>query len=122
MSKNLNFVKNLNILDGVITYNDFDIDESKSFDDQWYMFKEDILQIKFGDRFILDVGWYPENDHKGQFSVVAILDEDWMDPLQKTKCSTLSELKKAIEDTAIYIDKMRKEDLPHRNVEYEEFD
>ncbi len=122
MNKRSDFVKSLNILDGVISYNDFDIDEKKSFDDQWYMFKEDILQIKFGERFILDVGWYPENDPKGQFSVVAIIDQDWMNPLSKKRCQSLPDLKKAIEETAMFIDNMRKKDLPARNIEYEEFD
>lgn len=116
------FINNLNILDGIITYNDFEIDEKIPFDDQWHMYKEDILQIKFGERFILDLGWYPEHDPKGYFKVCAILDNDWMNPLLEIKCRTLSDLKKTIEKTVIYINEMKKKELPHRNIEYESFD
>ena len=87
------------------------------------MYKEDILQIKYGDRFILDVGWYPAPNPKGRFVVLAVLDNDWMDPLSTVECRTLSALKEAIEKTATFIDKMRKtKDLPYRNIEYEKFE
>ncbi len=116
------FIENLNILDGVVSYNGFDIDKDIPFADQWYNYTEDILQIKYGDRFLLDVGWYPEHDPKGKFSIVAVVDQDWMNPLLKTKCSTLDELKKAIEDTAAFINEEKKKNLPCRNIEYENFD
>ena len=64
MGNKKEFISNLNILDGIISYNEFDIDENKPFEDQWYNFSEDILQIKYGKRFILDVGWYPQHDSK----------------------------------------------------------
>ena len=38
-----NFIERLNIYDGLITYNDFDIDEEKSFEEQMYSYKEDIM-------------------------------------------------------------------------------
>jgi hypothetical protein len=65
------FIKNLKLYDGIITYNDFDIDEARTFQDQEYSYKMDILQISFGNRYILDVGWYPEFDPKGHFWVRA---------------------------------------------------
>lgn len=38
------FINNLNILDGVITYNDFDIAPNVAFEDQRYSFKEQKLR------------------------------------------------------------------------------
>jgi hypothetical protein len=111
------FVATLNILDGVITYNDFDIDENLPFEKQEYSFKEDILQIKFGDRFTLDVGWYPEMNPKGFFTVYGIVDCDWEDPIAKIRCKNLKTLKKAIEKVARIINEQRKQNIPLRNIE-----
>jgi hypothetical protein len=61
MKKNKNFIHGINIHDGIITFNDFDINEDTSFGQQKYSYKEDMLQVAFGDRFILDV----EHDPKG---------------------------------------------------------
>ena len=114
-----NFIDTLNILDGIITYNDFDIDENISFEKQKYSFKQDILQIMFGDRFLLDLGWYPEMNPSGYFVVRVILDYDWQEPVAKIKCRTLKKLKKAIEKAAKIIDEQRQvKDLPFRNVEF----
>ena len=100
MSLSNAFIDQLNIDDGKITYNDFDIDENRQFYDQEYSYKQDILQIEFGERYVLDVGWYPEFDPKGYFLVRAIEDYDWLKPLLAKKCRSLKELKKAIEETA----------------------
>lgn len=123
MKQENNFIKNLNLIDGIITYNDFDIDESIPFETQWYMYKEDILQVTFGERFILDVGFYPEGDPNGNFIVRAVIDNDWMNYLSQIKCHNLSELKIAIERTTIFINEMRKiKDIPSRDIQYETWD
>ena len=92
------FIEKLNILDGLVIYNSFDIDEDVSFEDQWYSYSEDILQIKFGERFVLDVGWYPESDLEGKFIVYAILDQNWDNPLMTITCTLLEERKKIKEN------------------------
>ncbi len=122
MKKNKDLIKGLNILDGVITWNSFDIDENLSFKEQEFSLTEDLLQITFGSRYTLDVGWQPDLDPKGSFVVYAVQDKDWDNPLLKKTCKSLPLLKKTIKETAFFIDKMRKENLPRRNVEYEEFD
>ena len=122
MKKN-NFIENLNILDGVITYNDFDIDPNIPFETQKYSFKEDILQIEFGERFVLDVGYSPEFEPDGNFIIQAIQDNDWMNPISRIKCNTLDTLKKSIEKTVQLIDTKRKvKNLPYRNVEYDTYE
>jgi hypothetical protein len=103
------FIKNLIIPNGIITYNEFHIDESIPFEEQRYNYQQDILQIEFGKRFVLDVGWYPEMNPAGHFTVRAIFDNDWIHPVSKIKCRTLSELKKAIEKTANIINKKMKQ-------------
>ena len=123
MKKENNFIENLNILDGVIIYNDFDIDEEIPFEKQKYSYKEDILQIKFGDRFLLDVGGLPEFEPDGYFIAQAIQDQDWLEPLLKEKCRTIPDLKMIIEKAAKIINKkMKTKDLPYRDVQYEEWD
>lgn len=100
---NNNFVKNLNILNGTVTYNDFDIDENIPFQEQKYSFKQDILQIAFGDHLLLDIGWYPEMSPQGHFWVRMIQDYDWQNPLYEEKCRTLNELKNIIEKFALLV-------------------
>lgn len=102
------FIKNLNILDGIITYNDFDIDENRSFQAQEFSYKEDILQITFGERYTLDVGWYPEMNPEGYFVVKGIEDYDWMRPLITIRSRSLAELKAAIEQVAVLLSAQKK--------------
>lgn len=122
MTKKTKFIESMNILDGVVTWDGFNIDEKMSLAEQAFSLTEDMLQIEFGDRFTLDVGWRPDLDPSGHFVLVVVLDRDWMNPLLKKTCRSLSDLKKVIEDAAIFIHKAAKEKLPPRNVEYEDGD
>ena len=103
MKTNNQFVQNINIGSGKITYCDFEIDAGVPLEEQLSSLQEDMLQIEFGDRFLVDVGWYPEMNAKGCFIVYVIQDEDWDNPLSKVKCSTLEELKEAIERAVQFI-------------------
>ncbi len=121
--KSTNFIKSINIQNGEITFNGFDIDMNIPLCNQIDSLREDMLQINYGKRFILDVGWQPDFDPNGYFLVLVIQDKDWLDPVVKTKCHTLEELKKTIESSAQLIQsKLKIKDLPYRDVEYEEFD
>ncbi|MCC7414947.1 MAG: hypothetical protein IT346_02535 [Epsilonproteobacteria bacterium] len=102
MIKN-DFVHNLNLIDGIMTYNDFDIDEKVPFEEQKWSYKCDIIQIEFGPRYTLDVGWYPEFDPAGHFLVRGIKDFDWLKPIAKKKCQSFVSLKKAIEEIAKFL-------------------
>ena len=114
-----NFIERLNIYDGLITYNDFDIDEEKSFEEQMYSCKEDILQIAFGERFTLDVGWYPEMKKSGNFLVRGIQDFYWLEPVIVIKCRTLNRLKCAIEKVAQFLSERSKiKNLPFKDLEH----
>ena len=121
--KSINFINNVNILDGKITFDGLDLDENIPLLDQINVLREDMLQIKYGKRFVLDVGWRQSFDPNGCFIVVVILDRDWMNPVFEGKCRSIPELKKMIESAAILIhEQLKIKDLPFREVEYEEFD
>ena len=121
--KSINFIQGINVLDGKITFDGLDLNENISLANQVDSLREDMLQIEYGERFTLDVGWQPDFDPSGYFIVRVILDEDWEEPLFEGKCHTLPELKKIIESSAALIhEKMKIKDLPYRDVEYDEFD
>ncbi len=103
-----NFINVVYILDGIVTYNDFDIDENISFKDQEFSYKEDMLQISFGTQYVLDVGWYPEFQPTGSFLVQGIQNCDWINPIIVIKCKTLKELKVAIEQIALILSERNK--------------
>ena len=118
--KSINFIDNVNLLGGEITYDDFDINTNVPLLQQIGSLQEDMLQIKYGKRFILDVGWRPDLDPNGYFLVLVILDTDWLNPVFATKCHTLAELKTVLESAAALIhEKLKINDLPYRDVEYE---
>lgn len=103
-----NFIKNIDIGLGQITYCDFNIDPVAPLKKQLPALQEDMLQIEFGNRFLIDVGWYPAMGLNGCFIVYVIQDEDWDHPLSKAQCSTLKELKNAIEKAAAFIHNLSK--------------
>lgn len=99
------FVESLNLQGGIVEYNDFDIDENLNFYNQRWSHKEDILQIRFGDSYLIDVGWYPEFNPEGHFIVEAIKNEDWENPIGRIKTRSLDKLKVGIEKLAQEINK-----------------
>ena len=45
-------------------------------------FEEDLLQVQFfNEKYILDVGWYPNPRKNGVFKVYVIKNYDWENPL-----------------------------------------
>lgn len=100
MSSSKTFINSLNIYSGNLTYNDLDIDEKIPFEEQKWSYKMDIIQIEFGPRYTLDVGWEPELDPEGHFWVRGIQDCNWQKPLMSVRCRSLHELKQGIEKVA----------------------
>lgn len=75
---NLNnlILKNIDLKNGLATYNDFEIDPRFSFKKQEWSFKEDLLQICYGEIFTVDIGWYPEFNSTGFFLIRVIKNYD----------------------------------------------
>ena len=82
MSKKLNFGS------GKITYNELmNIDFNKNINSQIELLKEDLLQVQYGDSYLLDVGWHPEFDKTGKFIIQIIDNYNWEKPLLKKEAS-----------------------------------
>lgn len=89
---------NIDIKDGVISHDsiswindDFKITEDTVFD-----LSSDLLQIKFNDQILLDVGWYPDLNVNGRFRILLIKNTNWEFPLLNVQCSNIKELKQNI--------------------------
>lgn len=93
-------LKNIDLKDGKLTYNDFQIDPLQlSFEQEKWSFKEDLLQMNFAnDTLTLDIGWYPEFDPKGSFCIKVIRDCDWSNPIFKKKCTDFNVLKQYFQE------------------------
>jgi len=58
--------------------------------------KEDLAQISYGDKVVLDIGWYPSFDAEGQFRVLVTVDQDWESPIFSEDCDTWLRLKEVV--------------------------
>jgi hypothetical protein len=91
---------NINLRNGIIAYDEFNIDPNLSLQDQIIELQEDLLQIQYDNNIVVDVGWYPELDPSGKFIIYIIKDSDWDSPLYKkvVKLKNIAtELQKAID-------------------------
>ena len=89
-------IKDIDFKKGKITYNDFNIDSKIPFKNQEFSFKEDILQVNYPQGYLLDVGWYPEFNPKGKFTIYIIKNCDWSNPIAIKKTKSLETLKKIL--------------------------
>lgn len=90
-----------------ITYNDLYIDPIKSHNEQIYALKEDLIQINFENKnIVIDVGWYPEFDPKGSFTIKVIQDSNWEKPLFEKKTKNVEELYKILNEEVNKIDNL----------------
>ncbi|NHZ99208.1 hypothetical protein [Massilia sp. CCM 8734] len=58
--------------------------------------REDMLQIRFGDHLLLDVGWYPSFNEQGRFLLLLVKDQAWEQPLESAKFTDVVTLKQHI--------------------------
>jgi len=93
---------------GVVTA--WDIDElnlDKSIESQIDLLKEDLMQVRFGNTIILDLGWYPEFDPRGQFVLCVVREREWEKPIFQLKFRELSQfmpnLNRAIKSADGYV-------------------
>lgn len=90
---------------GEILYNDLYLDEELPLFKQLDNLKEDLLQVSFYNKYLIDIGWYPEFDQNGQFKISAIKEYDWDNPIYISICKTIEDLKKEFEHCIKIIDK-----------------
>ncbi|MTG98160.1 MULTISPECIES: hypothetical protein [Myroides] len=81
-----------NITFDILTQLDFTLSTKDVIDE----LKEDLLQAAFDNQIILDIGWYPEFDINGHFSVQVIANYNWEAPLYKENCKSFTCLETAV--------------------------
>lgn len=75
-------MNNINFGKGKVVLNDLNLKENLLLNKQVWSLKEDILQVEYGEDYVLDVGFYPEfNIEKGEFRLVIIKGQYWDQPL-----------------------------------------
>ncbi|WP_241177130.1 hypothetical protein [Citrobacter portucalensis] len=56
------------------------LDFTKKVSDEVTRLDEDLLQLVFNDKLIIDVGWYPPFDENGEFIIQMIQNSNWENP------------------------------------------
>jgi len=73
---------------------DFEPASARLSADQLHELTEDLWSARSpNDRFVIDVGWYPEANAEGHFRCQLIVDDDWVTPLQEVTTKTASAVK-----------------------------
>ena len=102
-------IEKLNLKGGKIDYEEFNINLDLPLEKQVDLLNEDLLQISYlNDKYVIDVGWYPEFDLKGNFIIYVIESYNWEKPLYKVECKDLKELKVNLQNLINRIDKLQK--------------
>ncbi|WP_059049851.1 hypothetical protein [Paenibacillus senegalimassiliensis] len=83
---------------GQIVFDELQIDPFRSLESQVGRLKEDLFQVVYDHKFIVDVGWYPSFAKDGHFRVVAIQDFNWEVPVFQKTCRTVTELRECVEE------------------------
>ncbi len=77
---------------GIVKYNSFNIDFDRPLSSQTKELNEDLIQVEYMNKYLLDIGWYPEGDEKGKIIVQLIRNNKWDNPVIKDEhfdCETL---------------------------------
>lgn len=83
---------NFDFKSGKVIYNEFAIIIDKPLSEQKDLLLEDLIQVKYGEHLILDVGWYPELDINGKFLIQIIRNQNWDTPLYRFSCTETNSL------------------------------
>ena len=75
---------------GIITKNEFDVYEQTLLNEDNCLLTEDMLQIVYANKYVIDVGWY---SGVKKFIIYVIKDCDWEVPLVKNTCAGIKELR-----------------------------
>ena len=93
----------INFSPGRVVYEEFILDDRKTWIEQIDQLNEDLLQVGFLGNIVLDLGWYPAFNHKGQFQMRVIRDCNWDAPIfyaEVTKMDVLRSVVDAARQTA----------------------
>ncbi len=94
---------NFSLKGGVVTFDDFPIEEGQPLEGYIDDLKEDMLQVEFPEGYILDIGWRPSFEIDGKFHVVLIKGYDWNSPIYSGEAENLVELKNKINKALVVL-------------------
>ena len=77
---------------GEVVYNEFEVDFTKKYSEQEECLLEDLLQVKYAQDYLLDVGWYPEYESEGEFVVQIVKNQNWEEPIYKKNSKNKGDL------------------------------
>jgi len=84
-------------LDGEVTHWDLDVlDPRRPLTEQVEGLKEDLAQVQYGERMLVDVGWYPDCSPEGRFVVLVVRDGQWDAPVSRFEARSFEELATSI--------------------------
>ena len=88
----INFIKK----EGDILFDNLHISSDHELEKHLDELKEDMLQVAFPEGYLLDIGWYPSFDIKGNFQVMVVKDYNWSYPVFKGSANDINDLKSKI--------------------------
>ncbi|MBD2871221.1 hypothetical protein [Paenibacillus arenilitoris] len=101
-------INDLSIGSGKIVFNNFPENVEFNTPEAYEELKEDLIQIVYSNRFLIDVGWYPSFQENGQFTLFLIENNDWEKPVFKKRTRSIKVVREIIEEYAAYIDSQLK--------------
>lgn len=84
--------KKLDFSPGKVEHDSFDINYELPLVDQIDWLTEDLFQVNYDDKYMLDIGWYSSFPSLGGFRIVVVKDFDWSNPIFSKECSRQDEL------------------------------
>lgn len=75
-----------------VEHDSFDINYELPLSEQIDLLTEDLFQVNYDDKYILDLGWYSSCSSEGRFRIVVVKDFDCSNPIFSKECSRLDEL------------------------------
>lgn len=94
---------------GQVTFYDLNLRCDLPLEQQLSELKEDLLQVDYLGRYLIDVGWYPEFSADGCFRVMVIEGHDWAKPVGEATCKTLPDLVVLLEKNVLLIESLLQE-------------
>ena len=91
-------LKDINFAPGKIVYDDFQINPDMALEKQIFSLKEDMFQVSFCDKYLIDIGWNPEFNLNGNFKIRIIKNFDWSNPIYFKQTNNLNTLDKSVKE------------------------
>jgi hypothetical protein len=96
----------INFHPGNVVFDDFKLESKIPLIEQMEFLKEDLFQVNYLERYIIDIGWYPSFEESGNFRIAVIENYEWDNPLIVKKCNSLQELKQFIQECVHLINEL----------------